>query len=144
MYRNTTYRSATYQGETTMATKTAKKKTTKPKTAAGDNKKQTAEKKLIAGAFAEHSVCGRILTALHDGEPHTFAEILKAAKPKSEKQTREFTMGFLARHGEKSGLYQLTIEGDRPNDVSVHDWCKQTERGVNDSARRSVRPLQRA
>jgi hypothetical protein len=93
--------------------KTSKKKATK--TAVTRSKKQTAEQKMVLG-FKEGSVGARILGVLLDGSDHSFAEILRGAKPKSEKQTRGYTMNWLARHGQKTGLYQLAIEGERPHE----------------------------
>jgi hypothetical protein len=92
--------------------KTAKKKTTKTATA---HKQQTDETKTVLG-FKETSVAARILGVLLDGKPHTFTEIVRGAKPQSEKQTRNNSMRYLARHGQKTGLYQLAIEGERPHE----------------------------
>jgi hypothetical protein len=95
--------------------KTSKKKTMKTKTTAARTKKHTAERKTVLG-FKEGSVGARILGVLLDGKPHTFAEIVRGAKPQSEKQTRNNSMRYLARHGQKTGLYQLAIEGERPHE----------------------------
>jgi hypothetical protein len=78
-------------------------------------KQQAAEKKTVL-SFTAGSVAARILGVLLDGRDHTFKEILKQAKPRSEKQTRDNSMPYLARHGQKTGLYELAIEGERPNE----------------------------
>jgi hypothetical protein len=89
--------------------KTSKKKTMKTATA---RRQQAAEKKTVL-SFTAGSVAARILGVLLDGRDHTFKEILRGAKPKSEKQIRNNSMPYLARHGKKTGLYELTLEDDK-------------------------------